>query len=89
MVRCLGVFIPLFILLTQINCNGKVVQDVPRKLQDTAVYSGVDYSHLKFDSNSVALFLSKEASAFPFYDDIFNFYQRRNYQAAWFNGEHL
>jgi murein L,D-transpeptidase YcbB/YkuD len=89
MARCMGVFLLFFVLLTQLNCNGKVVQEVPLKLQDTTVYSKVDYSNLRFDSSSVALFLSKELAAFTFHDIIFSFYQRRHYQAAWFNGEHL
>ena len=77
------------ILLTNTQCKGKFSNKIKGNVQDSAIYSKIDYSQLVFDSSSINLYLNNDSTLNDFRNDIMSFYQRRNYQSAWFEGDKL
>jgi len=66
------------------NCSKKSNGAKAVILQDSTIYSKQNYSDLILDSCFINEQLENDKSTKAFIPDILAFYQRRNYQAAWF-----
>jgi len=60
-----------------------------RVTQNTALYSSEHYSDCAIDSEYVKAEVKRDSSLHPYAEDIIEFYQRRNYEAAWLNQDTL
>jgi murein L,D-transpeptidase YcbB/YkuD len=58
-------------------------------LQDSAVYSSQNYSELQIDSVLISSVVLKDSSLDSFYSIIHDFYERRNFQSAWYTDSTL
>ncbi len=52
-------------------------------VQDSSIYTNLDYSDLILDSTSIVNYIAKDTALDVFSDDILAFYNRRNFQSAW------
>lgn len=60
-----------------------------RLTQNASIYAPQQYSDCMLDSDFIKSELLRDTLLMPFAADILDFYQRRNYEAAWFNGDTL
>jgi murein L,D-transpeptidase YcbB/YkuD len=70
-------------------CSSNVKDERDVIVQDTTVYAAENYSSVVIDSVLLHNFLSKDTTLHVFARDINAFYDRRNYQGAWFAADSL
>ncbi len=58
-------------------------------VQDSSIYSNLDYSDLILDSASIVHYIAKDTALEVFSEDILAFYSRRNFQSAWFTNNSM
>lgn len=81
-----------FSLLVIAACNGRSANavDTPAPVaRDTTITPAVAVTDLRLDSTAVEAYIAKEAWAEEDARRLRDFYNRRNYQPAWFNEEGL
>ena len=58
-------------------------------VQDSSIYSNLDYSDLILDSVSIEHYIAMDTALEVFSEDILSFYSRRNFQSAWFTNDEM
>ena len=78
-------FSALLLISSITGCKDKKTKFTP----SPALYTSEQYSDCMIDSDLIKSELLRDTSLRPFAEDILDFYQRRNYEAAWLQGDTL